>query len=194
MFGHGVTGKAVLAVGLLAAGLAQAVPPVEEADGGSVADALLATHVRASLLEHLHRDAIGIEVDAVGSKVWLRGSVERRATEELAEEVARAVPGVRWVVNRIEVGPRADGAATPVARGVQDAELEVADGLLELRVKARLLEHVGLVAFSVEVEATEGVVSLSGKLPDPIRRRLVLDVVRDTRGVVRIVDLLRVAG
>ncbi len=194
MFRHGVTGMAVLAVGLLAAGLAHALPPSEEAEGDQVADALLATRVRASLLEHLHKDAIGIEVDALGSKVWLRGSVERRATEELAEEVARAVPGVRRVVNRIAVGPRADSPATPVARGIQDAELEVADGLLELMIKARLLEHVGLDAFSVEVEATEGVVSLSGKLPDPIRRRLVLDIARDTRGVHKIVDLLRIAS
>lgn len=184
----------LLVCGVSAAASAIALPEGVPGSEGQVADALLETRVRASLLEHLRKDAIGIEVGALGSRVWLRGTVERRATEELAEQVALAVPGVRRVVNRIAVGPRPDSPGTPVARGVEDAELELADGLLELRVKARLLEHVGLDAFSVEVEATEGVVSLAGKVPDPIRRRLVLDVARSTRGVHRIVDLLRVSS
>lgn len=190
----GVAGVVALAVGLLAGGQALAGQAGEESGSDRVADALLATRVRASLLEHLHKDAIGIEVDARGDTVWLRGNVERRATEELAEEVARATPGVRRVVNRIAVNPPRISPSTPVARGVQDVELEVSDGLLELKVKARLLEHVGLEAFSVEVEATDGVISLSGKLPDPIRRTLILDVARDTRGVLKVIDLLRVAS
>ena len=49
----------------------------------------------------------------------------------------------------------------------------------------------GSAAFDIEVEATDGVVSLSGTAPDQTRRELAREVARATRGVGELHDLLR---
>ena len=163
----------------------------------SVDDALLELKVKASLLDRLGTDAFGIDVEVVGDTVVLIGSVEKRATQELAEEVALSVKGVDSVRNKIaleepkkaektEDTPIADG----VARGVSKAEREVKDAVLEVRVKRRLLEEIGRHALDLEVEATDGTVTLRGRLPDRERERLALRTARKTRGVDKVIDLI----
>jgi hyperosmotically inducible protein len=68
----------------------------------------------------------------------------------------------------------------------------VADALLETKVKVRLLEQLGKVAFDIEVEATDGVVSLSGTVPDAARRDLAGKIAKGTGGVKELHDLLKV--
>jgi hyperosmotically inducible protein len=71
-------------------------------------------------------------------------------------------------------------------------EREVADAVLEGKVKTGLLEELGKVAFDIEVEATDGVVSLSGTVPDAARRDLAVKIARKTSGVKELHDLLNV--
>lgn len=154
-----------------------------------VAEALLWTKVRIALLEHLKGDALRVKVEVRGREVVLSGQVERRASQELASEVAGSIAGVKRVTNRLRINPEPVGA--PVARAVGKAEREVADGLLEGKVKLRLLDELGRVGFAVEVEAVDGVVSLSGSVPDQARRQLAVETTRKTPGVVEVMDLLK---
>ncbi len=164
-----------------------ALTTVEE----SVSQALLVTRIRIALLQHLKEDALRITIDVKDGTAELSGQVSTRARQELAKQVALSVNGVREVRNRIAVaeGPE---AKAPVAKAVDKVEREVADGLLEARVKAKLLEEVGKVAFDVEVEATDGVVSLSGTVPDASRRELAVAAAKRTKGVRELHDLLKV--
>jgi len=142
--------------------------------------------VKAALLEKLGTDALGIKVAVVGDKVTLTGAVSKRSTEELAEEVARSVEGVKKVDNRLEV----------VASGGQaggNVEAEANDSLLESKVKMALASEIGRHAWNVEVEATDGVVSLRGTVPDAQRREIAVKTARDTKGVRKVVDLLKTA-
>jgi osmotically-inducible protein OsmY len=159
---------------------------------GQVADALLLTRVRLALLEHLGSDGLRVQVAARDGIVELSGKVEKRSSEELAEPVARSVSGVRKVRNRVTLSPDAQASEPPVASVVGKVEREVADALLEGKVKTRLLEELGKVAFDIEVEATDGVVSLSGTVPDGAREKLAVQITRETPGVTELHDLLKV--
>jgi osmotically-inducible protein OsmY len=156
-----------------------------------VADALLTEKVRAKLLAKLGTDALGVEIAAAGDRVRLSGTVAERSTQELAEEVAASVHGVRRVDNRIALELRRDRPGA-VGRATAEAEREVRDAALESQVKSDLLGELGRYALEIEVEAADGVVSLRGWVPDAARERLALATARDVRGVERVIDLIRI--
>jgi osmotically-inducible protein OsmY len=157
-----------------------------------VADALLLTRVRIALLEHLGSDGLRVQIEARDGIVELSGKVDKRSSEELAEPVARSVSGVREVHSRVTFSPDAKTSGPPEARAVGKVESEVADAMLEAKVKTKLLEELGKIAFDIEVEATDGVVSLSGTVPDGARRDLALKITKGTTGVRELHDLLKV--
>ncbi len=156
-----------------------------------VADGLLAARVRIALLQHLGQDGLRVAIEATDGVVTLSGEVAKRSSQTLAASVARSVSGVRGVRTRVAVSAGRVGGG-PVAKAVGKAERGVGDAILEARLKARLLEELGKTGFAVEVEATDGVVSLSGTVPDAAREELVVKVARETTGVREVHDLLKV--
>ncbi len=194
-----VTLAAVMLAGgslLAGAGTAPAAPRDTNATTGThdsaLEDALTNVLVRTELLTKLGWDALHIDVDVHGSEVILSGTVTKRSTQGLAKEVTLAVSGVQDVRDEIRV------ADTPgegrVTRTVDRAEREVHDALLQVRVKGRLLEEIGREAIHVEVEATDGVVSLRGTVPTAAQRDVAVQTAQQTKGVTKVVDLIRTAS
>jgi osmotically-inducible protein OsmY len=165
-----------------------AVPSPAEQEA---AEARLAEQVRARLLAKLGDDAQRVDVVVRGDRVLLTGAVEERATQGLAQEVAKSVSGVREVDNKIGLVPRTDGPAG-VGRAAATTGRELSDADLETQIKSRLVGAIGAHALKLEVEATDGVVSLRGWLPDAARERTALDIARGVRGVERVIDLIRI--
>lgn len=159
--------------------------------GQTLEDALLEARVKVALFEHLKKEALHVEVEASAGTVTLSGVVASRAGQALAEQVARSVSGVTRVVNQVQVAETP--SKNPVGRAAQKVEQEAADALLEAKIKARLLEVMGLAAFQVEVEATDGVVSLSGTVRRKEHKALAATTAKATPGVVAVHNLLRVA-
>jgi hyperosmotically inducible protein len=192
---HAKTLLAALLAGSLLSACASTVPGT--ARGGwageeeSVEDASLGADVRLALIEKLGFDALGIRVDATGGRIDLTGRVEKRATQELAEEVARSVQGVSRVNSRLTLKDQGT-SETPVGQAVSSTELEVQDAALELRVGKNLLGEIGRYALRLEVESTDGVVSVRGEVPDRERKNLALRTARETDGVKKVIDLLEV--
>lgn len=202
-----VTGAIVVAVAPAARTAWAAAPtptpgPVARAGGAidrawsqvadSVSDALLVTRIRIALLDRLKEDGLRVTIEAHDGRVTLSGSVKNRANVDLAPWAARTVKGVRSVDSRVSLASGSDVAEPPVARVVGKVERGVADALLDARVKTRLLEELGKVAFKIDVDASDGVVSLSGTVPDVARQRLALSIARSTAGVKEIHDRLTV--
>jgi osmotically-inducible protein OsmY len=189
---------AVALLAVLFSGACAATVPTPRSRAGDeavreqdVADARLAAEVRMALLEKLGEDVLGVTVDAAGGRVRLIGAVDQRSTQELAEEVAKSVPGVQRVDNRL-FARQESPESTTVGRAAGTAGREVEDALLEMRVGRNLLAEIGRYALDLEVEVTEGVVSLRGTLPDEERKSLALRAARETAGVQRVVDLTTV--
>jgi len=154
----------------------------------SVGEALLMTRVRVALLERLKEDGLRVTIEVHGGSVELSGQVEKSENVQLAERVAASVDGVRSVRSRVTVVTGDRVAEPPVAHVLGKVERSFADALLDARVKARLLAELGKVAFDIEVDATQGVVTLSGAVPDADRRRLAVGIARTTSGVKEVRD------
>ena len=158
-----------------------------------VSDARLQREVRLALLEKLGQDVLGVTVEARSGRVRLFGAVDKRSTQELAEEVVKSVPGVLSVDNRLSAREEPP-ESTAVGKAVGNTEREVNDAVLEMRVGKNLLSEIGRYALDLEVEVAEGVVSLRGTLPDRERKSLALRTAEETPGVKKVVDLLEVQG
>lgn len=186
----------LLAASLLAA-CAGTVPASRSAAGPDedrdVAEAGLAADVRLALLDKLGWDALDVKVDVDGGQASLTGEVDKRTTQELAEEVALSVPGVERVDNRLRLKPQSD-PETPVGQAVSNTEREVNDAALEMRVGKNLLAEIGRYALGLEVEVTDGVASVRGTVPDRERKSLALKAAERTSGVKKVIDLIEVRG
>jgi osmotically-inducible protein OsmY len=181
----------MLFTSLLAGACAGTVPGTRSAPAAGdsdVAEARTEADVRLALLDKLGWDALDVKVEVTGGTVRLEGEVEKRATQELAEEVALSVSGVNKVDNRLTMPSASTG--TPVGQAVGSAEKEVNDAALELRVGKNLLGEIGRYAFDLEIESTDGIVSLRGTLPDRERKTLALRAAGNTTGVKKVIDLL----
>lgn len=156
------------------------------ANAGTLDDAVTNVKVRALLLDKLGVDALGIHIEVDRGQVKLTGKVEKKSTQELAKEVTLSVKGVHQVDNQIMVGP------SKSTKAVDKAKSELKDAVLEARVKGRLLDQVGANAMKVEVEASNGVVSLRGTVSSDSVRSTALKTTEATKGVKKVVDLIDV--
>ncbi|HSN89425.1 MAG TPA: BON domain-containing protein [Thermoanaerobaculia bacterium] len=186
----------LLAASLLAA-CAGTVPASRSAAGPDedrdVAEAGLAADVRLALLDKLGWDALDVKVDVDGGEARLTGEVDKRTTQELAEEVALSVQGVERVDNRLRLKPQS-APETRVDHAVSNTEREVNDAALEMRVGKNLLAEIGRYALDLEVEVTDGVASVRGTVPDRERKSLALKAAERTSGVKKVIDLIEVRG
>ncbi len=164
---------------LLCAGMAVA-------QGAAEQQAAKEKQIASLCVEKLGKDAETIRVTVVGNKAILTGEVAAKSTEELAKEVALSVHGIEKVDNQI----KAKAAKKLFSGGVsQDAE----DAKLEKEAHDRLKDQVGKdFAKAIEVEASEAIVSLRGKVPDQTRKDQAVKAVQEMKGVKKVVDLISV--
>jgi osmotically-inducible protein OsmY len=163
----------------------------KESDLSTVVDnAATELRVKTALLGKIGWDMIDTDVEAHGTHVTLLGEAESKAHCELAKEVALSVEGVHTVDNRLKL--EEEPTEAPVGDAVAKAEREVKDAILESRVKTALIAEMGTNAFDIEVEATDGEVSLRGHLSQEQQEEIALSTAKSTKGVEKVVDLLTV--
>lgn len=188
-------GLAAAAAALVVAGSTLVALPHAAAAGPSIEQDLstfrIVTALRLAFLEHFKADGLHIGIDVRGGAVTLSGTVKHRTTQELAEEVALSVSGVKDVDNTIVLAPQ-DTSEPAVARALGKAERKTDDAILESRVKLKLIDNIGMKAFKVEVEAVNGTVSLRGTLPTDSQRDTAISSARATSGVEKVIDLIKV--
>ncbi|MEO8504350.1 MAG: BON domain-containing protein [Acidobacteriota bacterium] len=144
----------LLVAGLLAFGVAASA-------SDDTNSALLGLKVKTALLEKLGVDALHVTVDSMGSaKVKLAGTVNKRATSELASTVAKSVVGVTFVDNDIKLAEYKD-SKEKVGNAVTETEREVKDGLLEVKVREALISSLGGDGMKVGTEAASGTLTLA---------------------------------
>ena len=175
----------------IALGLGIVLVPVHVQAAEDTADPVLAQEleIRELLLEKGGKPAIAIQVTVDRGTAILTGEVPGRPMQELAEEVARSVAGIKKVDNRLRLSP----AAAAALEGTQ-AEREFADAQLEIKVKRALNAEIGKHSKSIEVEVVDDVVSLRGTVPDESRKKIALETAGKVRGVTRVVDLIRIGN
>ncbi len=158
-----------------------------------VKEAMLSLKVRNKLLTRMKStDALRIHIDTEGRTVTLTGAVEKESSLARAGSLARSVEGVRHVTNNLTHAPDKDRGAAVESAAVKGGH-EIKDALLETKVKSKLLAQTGAPALKIEVEAENGVITLTGSAPDSAHRDRALRLTRDTGGVTKVNDQLAIA-
>jgi hyperosmotically inducible periplasmic protein len=157
----------------------------ETGSDGALHHALTHVKIRAALVDKLGGDGLHIDIDLAGSKATLRGEVEKQSSRDLAKEVALSVSGVREVDNELRVVPEHRRSAGKAV------EAEIKDTALEIKVKHQLLTEIGANALKIEVEVSDGVVSLRGTVPTAEVEKLAVRKAEHAGGVRKVINLLR---
>ncbi len=162
-----------------------------------------------------------VDVDVDGNVATLTGTVDSDGDKARAERLCR-VRGVKVVNNRIAVAARAAKAAeqsaarsTAIApklssdpgqdlgkaldnighrmgETVGEAGGSVSDSVITTKVKTQMENDAAIVGRDVHVDTVSGVVTLRGQVPSAAAKAHAREAARGVRGVVRVVDDLRV--
>jgi osmotically-inducible protein OsmY len=143
-------------------------------------DALVLSAVKATLVADDPDSTTSVGVSARDGVVTLRGVVKDAATRARLVSGARAVSGVKRVVDLLRVDPK-----SPRFRE------QVGDVALAARVQTAVTAQVGLQKVGVRVE--RGVATLDGTVSDAKTKRTILTTARGTSGIRNVVDRIRVA-
>lgn len=141
-------------------------------------DADIAEDVRRNLELDTWVEDKHISADTVDGVVFLRGTIRSMVEKFEAENDARWVAGVLDVVNHLTVKPETDIADAEIARDVRGA----------------LIKNTRLDLTEMEVDVTEGVVTLTGEVANFTQKRIAEYIAFSVRGVVDLINELHVRG
>ncbi|MGI8782240.1 MAG: BON domain-containing protein [Acidobacteriota bacterium] len=131
----------------------------------------------------------GVDADVENGVATLTGKVEAEADRAAAETAARAVAGVKNVINKIEL--KVADAATP---GIVDRYDESPDGWLTFKTKMALFADSRTSAYETEVTTVDGKVVLSGKVDTEQAKTAATEVARKIDGVKGVQNDLQVVA
>lgn len=140
-------------------------------------DAYVAVTVKAKLATVDVDSTTAVHVSASNGAVTLTGEARTPAERLAYVQAARSVDGVTSVTDRLSVNPRLQGLRE-----------QGADATLEARVTAAIAAQAGLNVFHISVTARNGVVTLSGTVPQASIARTVRDSASGVSGVRRLID------
>lgn len=170
-------------------------------------DAGITTAVKSKLAADTSVSAYEIDVTTRDGIVTLEGDVETSAAKEQAVAIARDTDGVRDVVDQLRVGDmaattgideemEAEGreAAHDTGETADRAGEAVTDAAITTAVKAKLLADTTVGGLDIDVDTNNGVVTLSGTVESRNEANQAVQLARDTEGVNRVVDQLKVGS
>ncbi len=140
--------------------------------GTEIDDSVVTTRVKSALLEDADIKSYDIKVETRKGEVMLSGFVDNVTQMERAATVARAIPGVKGIDNKMSL----KGAATSVGNKVDD-------GVITTRVKAALLADDRIKSLDIAVVTRKGEVQLSGFVNNQAQIDSALEVARAIEGV-----------
>jgi len=148
-------------------------PNSANAKGGNfMKDSWLTTKTKSKLVANGRVKARHITVETQNGVVTLLGKVGSAEERAIAEEIAKGVDGVKGVRNALQIVPEKARKAT----NAKDDDIEKA-------VAERLKKDEPLKESDIKVRSDNGVVTLSGKVPDGKVKTRAADLTRRVPGV-----------
>jgi hyperosmotically inducible protein len=177
----------------------------------------ITTAVKSKLAADDTVKAYRIDVDTKDRVVTLNGAVDTPIARDRAVELARSTEGVKDVVNELTVTPgvtpttgvddKVQGAAGEAARDA-DAKTDeaqkkagdaadragnvITDAAVTSAVKTKFLADTAISGLEIDVDTKDSVVTLTGTVPSAAEKTKALKVARETEGVKKVVDRLKV--
>ena len=169
------------------------------------ADARITTRVQARYYGDDQVRGRNVSVATENGVVTLRGAVQSDAARQRAVSLAREIQGVKDVrdeltVQTAQAGDRRDaGQAPPAERGATGtagrADETVTPAWITTKIQAQYFLNPEVKPWNVDVTtASNGVVTLEGEVENAADRTEAVRIARETEGVTRVEDRLRVKG
>jgi len=143
----------------------------------------LAAQVKAALSLRESLQGLDLSVSAEKDVVTLRGKAPTTEVSKTVENVASSVPGVRQVVNLIEIDPAAGGKAVGDDRTIGE---KVDDEALELKVRAAFKLDKALADAGFEVKSLRKVIQLRSPSATADQKKRALEIARSVEGVASV--------
>lgn len=153
--------------------------------GEVVDDATITAAVKSKLLWGKNTGGMATNVDTVGGKVTLAGTVDDGASKELATRVAMNTRGVTAVDNRLVV-QGAKPAANASAKGesaASKAKDNMSDGWITTKLKSTYMYSSNVKGSNISVSTESGIVTLTGEVDSSAERALAIEYANNIRGV-----------
>ena len=143
--------------------------------GTEIDDGLLTTRVKAALVDSIDIKSFDIKVETRKGEVMLSGFVDNQAQIDQAVAVARAVPGVVAINNKVSL----KGAPTSIGTKVDDS-------VITTKVKTVLMADEGVKSADIGVVTRDGEVQLSGFVNNQAQIDRALEITRGIEGVTKV--------
>lgn len=148
--------------------------------------------IKLALMANPHIGGLDISVDMINGIVFLKGFVQDSDKKLLAEEIARSHGGID-VKNDIEVLAEASETVdAPAEFSVESPDIAEDNKAIQDRVIGSLGADPRVKVFSINVEAADGVVRLSGVQDDEEGRRRAEEIALRVSGVKKVVNDIHV--
>jgi hyperosmotically inducible periplasmic protein len=134
--------------------------------------------------------ARNINVDTKDGMVTLKGSVESEGERQQAVSLARSTDGVTMVHDNLVIDRGTSKAASPTAGRRTDNPVD--DAWITMKIQSKYFIHDEIKSRKVDVDTKNGVVTLKGSVPSDVARRAAEVIARDTDGVSKVVNSLKV--
>lgn len=148
-----------------------------------VEDANITAKVKSQLLWNKNTSGMSIEVTTQGGFVTLSGTVKSPAESQLAEQVAKNTSDVVGVQNSLLVNATEPSVTDKVTRESREVAQDVSDGWITTKVKTFLLYNRNVEGSSIEVNTSNGIVTLRGSVNNEQEREQAISIARDVKGV-----------
>ncbi len=177
---HNLSLALVGALSFYMAGCSEAVTPITPPGspttvGTEIDDSLLTARVKAALADNMEIKSFDIKVETRKAEVMLSGFVDNQAQIDHAVAVARTVPGVLAIDNKVSL----KGAPTSIGTKVDDT-------LITTRVKTLLMADEGVKSADIAVVTRNGEVQLSGFVNNQGQIDRALEISGDVDGVTKV--------
>jgi hyperosmotically inducible protein len=168
---------------------AAATSPKESADlGAALNDTGITAKVKTRLASDSRTSAAGISVETNNGVVTLTGTTASADAKSAAEELARNVPEVTGVDNRISAPSAVDEMAAKAENTAEKAGVAIDDTWITTKVKSALLADAQTSGTQITVDTKAGVVSLSGTAASASEHQRAVDIAKNIEGVKSVND------
>jgi hyperosmotically inducible periplasmic protein len=162
--------------------------------GGGVITALTDTEITARIQSKYFVDddvkARDVDVDTSNGVVTLSGTVDSERAHREAVRLARRTPGVADVRDQLKV-EKAVATSGRRDSGTSLAD-KIEDAWITTKIQSRYWIDERVKGHNIDVTTKNGVVTLAGEVNSQGARQQALDLARDTDGVTRVVDQLKI--
>jgi hyperosmotically inducible periplasmic protein len=157
--------------------------------GQKIDDATTTASIRSKLSWGVTTSGLAIQVVTVRGQVRLVGTVYDGAQKDLIGHLAADTPGALAVKNDIvvfSVPPVTSGARADGRKRVEDARRPVSDAWITARIQSTFLLSPSTNRSAIEVDTSDGSVSLSGLAGSASARTSAIALAQSIRGVQKV--------